>query len=187
MILPFPTIDPSRHLTEDQLAERFAQLAPSPRDQGTVRLLHARLPEQMRSLPERVTLGANGMPGDAWSRAEEPDADAQLAVMSHPVAALIANGQSMALFGDNLSLDLDLSAANLPPGTLLRLGAAKVVVTPKPHTGCADYARRFGAEALGFISASSRRGLHLRGVYFKVVEPGEVAVGDAVTVLSRGA
>lgn len=187
MILPFPMIDPTRHLPESFLAERFAGLQPAPRDKGTVRLLLARLPDRMRSLPERVTLDDDGMPGDAWGRDEHRDPEAQLAVMNHAVAGLIANGQSLSLFGDNLSLDLDLSEDNLPAGTQLQLGKARVVVTPKAHTGCSHYARRFGGDALGFISAKERRPLHLRGVYFRVVEPGRVAVGDPVEVLSRGA
>lgn len=187
MNVPFPTVDPTRHLDADTLAARFEGLAPMPRDKGTVRLLVARLPERMRGFPQRVTLDADGMPGDAWGRDEERDPDAQLAVMAHPVACLIANGQSLGLFGDNLSIDLDLSADNLPPGTTIQLGGARVVVTPMPHNGCAEYARRFGGEALGFISAKERRAAHLRGVYFRVVEPGEVGVGDTVEVLHRGA
>ena len=43
-----------------------------------------------------------------------------------------------------------------------------------------------GGDALGFISAKVRRPLHLRGVYFSVLEPGEVAVGDPVEVVRRG-
>ena len=51
----------------------------------------------------------------------------------------------MELGGD---LDLDLSLTNLPPGTRLVLGTAEIEVTAQPHTGCAKFASRFGADAL---------------------------------------
>jgi hypothetical protein len=53
----------------------------------------------------------DGLPGDAWSRQRRRDVDAQLAVMRREVAELIANGQPLTLFGDNLFVDFDLSAA----------------------------------------------------------------------------
>ena len=127
------------------------------------------------------------MPDDAWGRQEERDHRTQLAVMNQRVAALIANGQSFALFGDNLVLDLDLSMDNLPAHSRLKVGEAVVEVTPEPHNGCSQYAQRFGTDALRFISSPERRALRLRGIHLHVVEPGEVAVDAPVTVLRRGA
>ncbi|MFN8643443.1 MAG: hypothetical protein U0802_17940 [Candidatus Binatia bacterium] len=54
------------------------------------------------------------MPGDGWARRPPRDPEAQLAVMQRDVAALDANGQPLTLFGDNLLVDPDLSAGNLP-------------------------------------------------------------------------
>jgi MOSC domain-containing protein YiiM len=56
-------------------------------------------------------------------------------------------------------------------------------VTPQPHNGCAKYSERFGADALRVISRPEARDLHLRGIYFRVVEDGDVAVGDTAEVL----
>jgi MOSC domain-containing protein YiiM len=105
--------------------------------------------------------------------------------MQRDVAELIANGQSLTVFGDNLFVELDLSSANLPPGTRLRVGTALVVVTPKPHNGCQKFKGRFGQEALNFVQASPTRAQNLRGVYWRVVEPGHVSVGDPIDVVSR--
>jgi MOSC domain-containing protein YiiM len=113
------------------------------------------------------------------------DAEAQLAVMQRDVAELIANGQPLSVFGDNLFVELDLSTANLPPGSRLRVGAALVVVTPKPHNGCVKFRVRFGQEALRFVHATPTRGQNLRGIYWRVVESGAVAVGDQIDVVSR--
>jgi MOSC domain-containing protein YiiM len=53
----------------------------------------------------------------------------QLAVMQQDIADLIANGQPLTLFGDNLFLELDLSTGNLPIGSRLQAGRAILEVT----------------------------------------------------------
>ena len=107
--------------------------------------------------------------------------DAQLNVMGARAAALVAGDRyRWPLAGDQLFLDLDLSVANLPPGTRLALGAATIEVTAEPHTGCAKFAARFGADALRLVNAEEGRELNLRGVCARVVEPGTVRTGDAV-------
>jgi len=85
-----------------------------------------------------------------------------------------------ALAGDQLHLDLDLSEANLPPGTRLALGSAVIEVTEQPHTGCAKFAARFGRDALRFVNSPIGRSLRLRGLNARVVVPGTVHVGDLV-------
>jgi MOSC domain-containing protein YiiM len=103
------------------------------------------------------------------------------------VAELIANGQPLELFGDNLFLDLDLSKDNLPPGAQLRIGGATLVVTPKAHNGCKKFLARFGEDALRFVSDPADRPRNLRGIYLRVIAPGDIQVGDRVEVLARGA
>jgi MOSC domain-containing protein YiiM len=127
----------------------------------------------------------SGVPGDAWGRQRHPASEAQLTVMQIDVAELIANGQPLTFFGDNLFLELDLSAANLPPGSQLRAGTATLEVTPEPHDRCRKFRERFGDAALRFVSQRDLRHLNLRGVYMRVVEAGEIAVGAPVQVLFR--
>jgi MOSC domain-containing protein YiiM len=105
--------------------------------------------------------------------------------MQADVARLIANGQPLELFGDQLFLELDLSVENLPPGSRLRLGSATVEVTPMPHNGCRKFQARFGRDAVELVSDPQLRHRNLRGIYLRVVVPGEVAVGDSVAVISR--
>jgi MOSC domain-containing protein YiiM len=168
------------------LGSHLDALPPAPRDVGRVRLLVAREQEGRRIAHARVVLTiAGGMPGDAWARRSPAKPEAQLAVMQHGVATLIANGQPLALFGDNLFLDLDLSLANLPIGSHVRAGAVLLEVTPKAHNGCHKFRGRFGTDALRFVSEPERRHRNLRGIYLRVVEEGEVAVGDPVHVVSR--
>ena len=170
------------------LGERLTSLPAAPRDRGRVVALVTRGPDGRREILRRAVLtAAGGMPGDAWTRKTPVLPEAQLAVMQRDVAELIANGQPLGLFGDNLFLDLDLAAANLPIGSRLRAGAAVLEVTPKAHNGCRKFKSRFGDDALRFVAEAERRHLNLRGIYLRVVADGEVGVGDAVEVIARAA
>jgi hypothetical protein len=182
-----PEGDVAHHLPLAELEAGLRALAAPPRDSGRLALLVSRRADGARETPACVRLSPKeGLPGDGWSRRPPRDPEAQLAVMRRDVAELIANGQPLSLFGDNLFVDLDISTANLPPGTRLRLGEALVEVTPEPHDGCLKFKGRFGQDALRFVSAKPTRDQNFRGIYFRVVEPGEARVGDPIEVLSRG-
>jgi len=181
-----PPGDPSRHLPLGELEQKLGTLPASPRDAGRVALLVRRRPDKVRETPTRIDLGPDtGVPGDAWGRGQKPDRAAQVTVMEIDVAEMIANGQPLTIFGDNLFLALQLSVENLPTGSRLRLGRALLEVTAKPHNGCRKFAARFGHDALRLVANPELRHRNLRGIYMSVVEAGEVAVGDAVAVVSR--
>ena len=58
-----------------------------------------------------------------------------------------------------------------------------IEVTDQPHTGCAKFAARFGAEALRFVNIGEGKELRLRGINAKVVVPGPITQGDEVRKL----
>ena len=87
------------------------------------------------------------------------------------------------LAGDQLYVDLDLSDANLPPGTRLAIGTAVIEVTAQPHTGCQKFRARFGTDADKFVNSPVGKELHLRGINARVVQPGTIRAGDTVTKL----
>lgn len=181
-----PRGDPARHVAQAALDASLAALPAAPQEAGRLALIVRRLPGGLREKPRTAQLSLEeGVPGDDWSRRPPRKGTAQLAVMRHDVAALIANGQPLTLFGDNLFVELDLSAANLPEGTRLRVGEAVVEMTAEPHNGCRKFQQRFGADALRFVQAKQTRDQNRRGVYWRVLEPGLARVGDAVGVLSR--
>jgi MOSC domain-containing protein YiiM len=181
-----PAGDASTHLPFTELAERWRTLTSASRDQGRLALIVFRRADGARETPAATHLTLDeGVPGDDWCRRPPRDPEAQLAVMRHDVARLIANGQPLTVFGDNLFVELDISAGNLPTGTRLRVGSALVEVTPKAHTGCRKFNGRFGNDALRFVADKATRDQNFRGIYWKVVEPGDVRVGDPFRVLSR--
>jgi hypothetical protein len=182
-----PQGDVSRHLPLAELEAGLRAMPASARDVGRLALIVLRRPDGVRETPARVRLTPEaGVPGDGWDRRPPREMVAQLAVMRRPVAELIANGQPLTLFGDNLFVDLEISAANLPTGTRLRVGEAVVEVTPKPHNGCRKFQARFGQDAFRFVQAPPTRDQNLRGIYWRVVEAGEAAVGADIRVMSRG-
>ena len=180
--------DPAKFLSLADLEAGLGRLRPQPTDAGTVVALVRRLDAGRREFPDELELSPErGVPGDAWGRGKSPDRDAQIAVVQADVGKLIANGQTVALFGDSLFLDLDLSKENLPPLSELQIGDAIVDVSPLPHTGCLKYKSRFGQDALRFVSTPALRHRNLRGIYVRVLRAGRVQPGDRVRVLRRGA
>jgi hypothetical protein len=172
------------HRTPQELASWLATAQPPPREAGPVTLLVVRGPDEARAEPTAVRLEVGApVPGDRWSPGRDPARDSQITAMESGFGSFVANGLPLSLFGDNLVLDLDLSAANLPAGSRLRIGTALLEVTPKPHTGCKKYAARFGVDALAFLAARKPR--RLRGIHLRVLEAGVVRVGDTATVVSR--
>jgi len=177
------------HLTMDELEAGLEEIRQSPRDAGELKLI-VRRPEQ--GVREELEAGdldlVAGLVGDTWQRRQSnrtadgsPHPDMQLNVMNARVVALVARDPSRwALAGDQLFVDLDLSGANLPPGTRLTLGSAVIEVTPQPHTGCAKFISRFGLDAQKFVNSDRGRELNLRGINAKVVTPGTIRRGDVV-------
>jgi MOSC domain-containing protein YiiM len=182
-----PHGDASRHLPLARLEGARRALSPAPVESGRLALIVRRRSDGVRETPERVRLSPEeGVPGDGWGRRPPRDREAQLAVMRRDIAEIVANGQSLTVMGDNLFVDLDISASNLPLGTRLRVGQALVEVTPKPHNGCLKFKERFGQDALRWVNAKPTRDQNLRGLYWKVIDAGEAAVGDPIELVSRG-
>jgi hypothetical protein len=174
------------HLTREELVAALCSLPAPPTDHGRVELVVIRPETGLRLTPDCAQLTPEeGVRGDRWRLLSENSLESQVTLIRADAARVFTNGQPLALPGDNLLVDLDLHENNLPAGTRLRIGTALCEVTPKPHTGCAKFAGRFGAEARAITADPEFVEWRLRGLHVRVIEAGEVRPGDAIEVLSR--
>jgi hypothetical protein len=180
----------ARHSTTRELEAGLRDILLAPKEAGVVELIVRRPRVEEREVLEEGELSlTEGLVGDNWkdrsssrTRDGSPHPDMQLNVMSSRVLALVAGGRERwRLAGDQLIVDMDLCEENLPAGTRLALGSAVIEVTEQPHTGCKKFVARFGPDAMKFVNTQEGRRLRLRGLNAKVVRPGVVRIGDAVS------
>jgi MOSC domain len=192
MGVPMPMT--TRQLTMAELEAGLDEILQSPADDGLLEMIVRRPAIGTREPIQKGELDpAVGLVGDTWSERSSrrtsdglPHPEMQLNIMNARVVALVAQHASRwPLAGDQLFVDMDLSAGNLPPGTRLALGTAVIEVTAEPHAGCNKFLERFGPDAMMFVNASERRDLHLRGINARVVTAGRIRVGDRLTKMGR--
>ncbi len=176
-----------KHLTTAELEAGLDEIQRAPRDEGALQLIVRRPAINDREILAEGELSlAEGLVGDTWKRRRStstpdgsPNPDMQLNIISARVIALVAPDRyRWPLAGDQLFLDLDLSAENLPAGSRLSLGSAVIEVTPPPHLGCQKFVARFGLEAMRFVNSPLGKQLRLRGINARVVQAGVIRVGD---------
>ncbi|HEX5716509.1 MAG TPA: MOSC domain-containing protein [Thermoanaerobaculia bacterium] len=181
-------------VTLEELEASLDEIRGAPKEEGPLKLIVRRPRIEEREVLQEAELDlVEGLVGDNWrirGSSRTPDGsshpDMQLNIMNARVIALVArHPDRWQLAGDQLFIDLDLSADNLPPGTRLELGTAVIQVTDQPHTGCKKFVERFGADALRFVSSPLGRQLHLRGINARVVQPGVIRTGDLARKLSQ--
>ena len=182
------------HVLLADLEASLAHVRAAPADRGPIELIACRpSPETRRTLEAAELVAGVGLVGDCWqsrgsSTTEDgsADADAEVTIMNaRAAAAIIGERDGWPWAGDQLYADLDLSLENLPPGTVLQVGSARLEVTALPHRGCGKFLRRFGTDALKFVNSETGRALNLRGINTRILSGGTVRAGDQIVKLSR--
>jgi hypothetical protein len=182
-------MDAPKHASLAELEAGLDAVRLSPADEGVLEMIVRRPRVGERETLEVAELDpVHGLVGDNWRERTSrrtpdgsPHPGMQLNIMNSKVVALLAlDKDRWKLAGDQLFVHLDLSAANLPPGTRLALGSAVIEVTDEPHTGCGKFASRFGVAAAKFVNSPVGRQLQLRGINARVVGAGSIKIGDIV-------
>ena len=188
--MPDPAIPPETFRTRADLdAQLGAMLAAAPKEEGTLDLIVMRPGHGERVLPDSTEVRLrDGVPGDHWKRGTgyalddgTGNPDAQICMMmSGCIRAIAGDRENWAPAGDNFFLDMDLTPANMPPGTRFAIGSAEFIVTELPHNGCQSFIDRYGRDACLFVNTGAGRVHRLRGIYARVTKDGTVSVGDTV-------
>jgi MOSC domain-containing protein YiiM len=175
------------HVDLSTLEAGIGEIRRSPAEVGTVELIVRRPAENEREVLSEAQLDTGeGMIGDGWL-ARDGDVWRQITVMNARSVALLAGSRDRwPLAGDQLYVDFDLSAENLPPGARVEVGAAILEVSDKPHRGCKKFSARYGLDALRFVNSRAGYALNLRGINARVVRSGVVRAGDTVRKLTSG-
>jgi hypothetical protein len=175
------------HLKTEELLAGLDNIRRSPTDEGVLELIVRRQAINDREVLDQAELDlAQGLVGDSWNRRRStstpdgsPNIEMQITVMNSRAAALVAQEKDRwQLAGDQLYIDMDLSAANLPAGARLAVGSAIIEVTAPPHLGCQKFVARFGMEAMKFVNSPVGKELRLRGIHARVIQAGVIRTGD---------
>lgn len=179
-------MDGSKHLGAAALRAGLDHIRQSPKDTSLVELIVCRPSTGDRKVLDEGRLDpAVGLAGDRWVEGDARHSPGtQVTIMNSRAVALVAQSKHRwPLAGDQLFVDLDLSEANVPPGTRIVVGTAELEVSTEPHLGCRKFVERFGRDAMTLFNSPEGRALHLRGIYARVVKAGTVKVWDAVTIV----
>ena len=183
------TKGPEHPVTTEALAAALPAILAAPRDMGVVRLLCARPKPNARTFPDALVLTrAQGVAGDfemsrPWLTLPDgsPDPQIQVSIIPWQVLDLVWRDRDrVAHPGDNIAVEMNLTAENLPAGTLLAAGTAVLRISAEPNDGCAKWKVRYGRAAYAWTTATQHLPLRLRGLFCSVEQDGELRLGDTL-------
>jgi len=183
------TVTLTESVTATELALALPDVLAAPLTDGPIRLLCARPKPNKRSFPDSLTLTrADGVQGDfemsrPWLELPDGSADPriQVAIMAARVLDLCWRNRDQVTYpGDTIVVDLNLTEATLPAGTLIAAGTAILRVSDLPNEGCAKWKVRCGKAAYDWTRAPHHAALRLRGLFCSVQQDGVVMLGDRI-------
>lgn len=183
------TKGPATPVTPAELDAALPVILAAPRDAGVMRLLCARPKPNARTFPQTLTLTrATGVAGDfeasrPWLTLSDGSADprTQVSIISWRVLDLVWRDRDRVPHpGDNIAVDMNLTAENLPTGTLLAAGTAILRISDEPNDGCVKWKVRNGRAAYDWTMQPDHQPLRLRGLFCSVEQDGELHLGDTL-------
>ena len=176
-------------VTKAALDAAITQIKDAPKDDVPIETLCFRPGFGERQFPDRIDVTCRGgITGERWLKAPwmklpdgAPDPAIQVSILGLRVHdAVRFNPQNMLHPGGTIITDLDCSEANMPTGTLLKIGSAVLRVSGVFNTACVKWKARYGAEAFEWINTPKYRPIRLRGLLCSVYQDGEISKEDRI-------
>ena len=176
-------------VTKAALDAAITQIKDAPKDDVPIETLCFRPGFGARQFPNQIEVTRRGgITGERWLKAPwmklpdgAPDPAIQVSILGLRVHdAVRFNPQNMLHPGDTIIADLDCSEANMPTGTLLKIGSAVLRVSGVFYTACVKWKARYGAEAFEWINTPKYRPIRLRGLLCSVYQDGEISKEDRI-------
>lgn len=180
-------------ISRAELDAALDHVAAAPKDGAAVEQLCLRPARNQREFVESLSLSkAQGIAGDRWEaepwlKTEQgaPHPDIQVCILQKRVLDLVwRDRETVPHPGDTFIVDMDLSAQNLPAGTLLQVGEVVLRVGETPNDACAKWKVRYGTAAYDWVRDHVAEGLRLRGILCSIERDGVIRNGDRVTKLA---
>ncbi|WP_062763020.1 hypothetical protein [Falsirhodobacter sp. alg1] len=178
-------------ITTDALNAALPHVLAAPKDNTPVTMLCFRPATGERDFRDHLRLTrAEGIPGERWLTRPwmrlpdgSPHPAIQVSILPKRVLDLVWTDHSVPHPGDPIIADLDTSLANLPTGSLIRVGTAVLRVSGEFNDACVKWKVRYGKDAKDWITAPGHPELRLRGILCSVEEDGDVHLGDLIVKL----
>ena len=176
-------------VTKSALDAAIVQIKEAPKDDVPIETLCFRPGFGERQFPDQIDLTRRGgITGERWLKTPwmklpdgSPDPAIQVSILGRRVHdAVRFDPQNMLHPGDTIIADLDCSEANMPRGTLLKIGSAVLRVSGVFNTACVKWKARYGAEAFEWINEPEYRPLRLRGLLCSIHQDGVISKEDRI-------
>jgi len=164
----------------------------APKDNVPVETICFRPDYSQRRFPDSLTLTKEcGILGERWLKDAwlklpdgQPDPRIQVSILPKRVMDLCWRDRQATVHpGDPFVADLDTSYENLPVGSRLAIGNSVIEVSDEFNTACIKWRERYGLESLAWINDRANKPYRLRGILCRIVQDGEVRLGDMIRKL----
>lgn len=167
----------------------IAEIKNAPKDDVAIDMLCFRPGFGERQFPHEINLTrAGGVTCERWLKTPwmklpdgSPDPAIQVSILGRQVYVVARPDPQKSLpAGDTIIADLDCSDANMPAGTLLKVGTAVLRVSRVFNTACVKWKARYVAAAFDWFNTPGYRPLRLRGILCSIYKDGVISQSDRI-------